>query len=180
MGPIDELNQQVAELSQRLDATETVQAIHNLKARYAQLVDERYSRGKVAPEGKVTAAAEQIAALFTEDGVWDGGPALGVSRGRAAIRERFLTSTLRFAHHFFVKPRIEIGRGDARDTATGRWDILAPCTTEAGDPYWMAGVEEDEYEREDGVWKHSSMKLRVVFMSPYERGWVKAAKATRS
>ena len=83
MGPIDELHNKWRSCASRVEAAEAVQAIHSLKARYAQLVDERYVRGKVAPEEKVAAIAEQIAALFTEDGVWDGGPALGVSSGRA-------------------------------------------------------------------------------------------------
>ena len=38
-----------------------------LKARYAQLVDERYVRGKVAPDEKVAAVAEQIAALLASE-----------------------------------------------------------------------------------------------------------------
>ena len=37
----------------------------------------------------------------------------------------------------------------------------------------MVGVEEDEYVRRDGAWLHSSMRLEVVFMAPYERGWAK-------
>ena len=30
-----------------------------------------------------------------------------------------------------------------------------------------------EYERVDGTWLHSAMKLRVVFMAPHARGWAK-------
>lgn len=167
MGPIDELNRQVAELRQRLDAAEAVQAIQNLKARYAQLVDERYVRGKVAPEEKVAAVAAQIAALFSEDGVWDGGPALGVSTGRAEIAARMRAPTLVFSWHFFLKPRIEVDG----DRARARWDILSPCTTKDGRPHWMVGFEDDEYARVDGVWLHTRMKLTSVFLAPHETGW---------
>lgn len=162
-------------LEARLQALEDIEEIRRLKARYGELVDSRFDdEGFLAPE-RVAPIADQIADLFTRDGVWNGA-ALGVSRGRDEIRERFLTSTLTFSWHFFVKPFIEVS-GNA---ATGRWDILSPCTRNGDEPYWMAGVEEDEYQREDGVWKHKSMKLRVVFMSPYDRGWAKAAKAARS
>lgn len=169
MGPIDELTQQVAELRVRLDAAEAVQAIQNLKARYAQLVDERYVRGKVAPEEKVAAIAEQIAALFTADGVWDGGPALGVSTGREQIAARMRAPTLVFSWHFFLKPQIHV----EGDRARARWDILSPCTTKDGKPHWMVGFEDDEYSRIDGAWLHTRMKLTSVFLAPHETGWQK-------
>ncbi|HUO48572.1 MAG TPA: nuclear transport factor 2 family protein, partial [Acidimicrobiales bacterium] len=54
-------------------------------------------------------------------------------------------------------------------SATGRWDLLAPCTTPDGAAYWMCGVEDDEYARDDaGVWRHRRMRLTTVFMAPAE------------
>jgi hypothetical protein len=66
-----------------------------------------------------------------------------------------------------VKPDIEVDG----DTARGSWDLFSPCTTTEGRAMWMTGVEHDEYVRLDGSWVHQSMKLDVVFMAPYERGW---------
>ena len=154
-------------LEARVRALEDAEAIRGLKARYAELVDARYAGGKVKERGEVEALAERIAALFTEDAVWDGGAALGVCRGRAAIRARMAAPTLHFSWHYFVKPRIEV----EGDTARGRWDILAPCTTRQDRAMWMAGVEDDGYARVDGRWLHTSMKLTVVFMAPRDRGW---------
>ena len=57
--------------------------------------------------------------------------------------------------------------------AEARWDILAPCTTKDGRPHWMAGVEDDAYRCEDGVWRHTRMKLSTVFMAPHDRAWVR-------
>jgi hypothetical protein len=169
MSDFEALRKEVADLRARVEAAEAVQAIQNLKARYAQLVDERYVRGKVAPEEKVAAAAEQIAALFSEDGVWDGGPALGVSIGRAEIAARMRAPTLAFSWHFFLKPRIHVDG----DRARARWDILSPCTTKDGKPSWMVGFEDDEYRRENGAWLHTRMKLTTVFLAPHETGWQK-------
>jgi len=166
---LEQLAAEVKDLRARVEAAEAVQAIQNLKARYAQLVDERYVRGKVAPEERVAAVAEQIAALFTEDGVWDGGPALGVSTGRAEIAARMRAPTLLFSWHFFLKPRVEV----EGDRARARWDILSPCTTKDGKPSWMVGFEDDEYRREAGAWLHSRMKLTSVFLAPHETGWQK-------
>jgi len=156
-------------LEARVRALEDVEAIRRLKALYAELVDARYADGAVRDRAEVEKLADRIAALFTEDAVWDGGGALGVCRGRAAIRERMAAPTLHFSWHYFVKPRIEV----EGDTARGRWDILAPCTTREDRPIWMAGVEDDGYARVDGCWLHTAMKLTVVFMAPHDRGWAR-------
>ncbi len=156
-------------LEQRLLAVEDALAIQRLKARYAELVDARYHRGAALEGDALDAAARRIADLFTEDAVWDGGPALGVCEGREALYERMRQPTLRFSWHFFLKPQVEVDG----DRATARWDILSPCTTQDGRPQWLVGTEDDAYQRVDGVWLHSAMKLRVVFMAPHETGWQK-------
>jgi hypothetical protein len=170
MPTTDELAAEIAELRVRVERGEAALAIQNLKARYAQLVDERYARGAVASAEVVAARAEAIAALFTEDGVWDGGAQLGVSRGRVEIAARMRAPTLSFSWHFFVKPRIELL---APDRARARWDILSPCTTADGVPCWMVGYEDDEYARVAGEWLHRSMRLTTVFMAPHATGWEK-------
>jgi hypothetical protein len=168
MPTLEELAKQIAALRERVERSEAALAIHELKARYARLVDERYVRGAVAPAEVVAARAEAIAALFTEDGVWDGGPALGVARGRGEIAARMRAPTLAFSWHFFVKPRIEVL---APDRAQARWDILAPCTRADGAPSWLVGFEDDEYARVGGEWLHRRMRLTTVFMAPHATGW---------
>jgi ketosteroid isomerase-like protein len=59
----------------QLQALEDAEAIRNLKARYAALCDDQYD-------------ADGIAALFTEDALWES-PALGRFEGREAIRGFF-------------------------------------------------------------------------------------------
>ena len=113
--------------------------------------------------------ALRVAELFTEEGVWDGGPGLGVATGRPAIAARLRQPTLVFSRHFFVNPRIDV----AGDAATGRWDVLSPCRRADGTSYWMSGFEDDRYARVDGVWLHRSMTLTTVFMSPVGEGWTK-------
>ncbi len=154
-------------LERRVRVLEDADAIRALKARYAELADARYAPDALRDPAALERLAERIAALFTEDAVWDGGAALGVCRGRDAIRQRFAKPTLRFAWHYFVKPQIEVTGDEAR----ARWDVLAPCTTRDGAPHWMAGVEDDAYRRVEGSWLHSRMKLSVVFFAPHARGW---------
>lgn len=153
-------------LAARVRALEDVEAIRRLKARYAELVDARYARDGPRPATELSALAGEIAALFTEDAVWDGG-ALGLCTGRDAIRARMAQPTLRFSRHYFVNPAIEV---DA-DRARARWELLAPCTARDGRPMWMAGVEDDAYARVGGVWLHARMALTVHFFAPHEHGW---------
>jgi hypothetical protein len=166
---VEELAAEVAELRQRVAASESVLAIQALKAHYGELVDRRFSAGSVADAGTLAAVAGAVAELFTTDGVWDGGPGLGLAIGRAAIAARLGQPTLTFSRHFFVNPRIEVDG----DRATGRWDLLSPCRRADGTSYWMCGYEDDEYERVEGVWLHRSMTLTTVFMSAVGDGWTK-------
>jgi hypothetical protein len=163
----EELERRLQSLESRIQVVEDIAAIQKLKARYGELTDQRYAGGRVKDQAELESLAAQIAELFTPNALWDGGSALGICRGRSQIYERFLKPTLNFSWHYFVKPQIQV----EGDRATGRWDILAPCTTRDDEPCWMAGVEDDAYARVDGEWLHSAMKLRVVFMAPYARGW---------
>ncbi len=167
MATTQELERRVLELEGRLRAVEDVAAIQRLKARYGQLADARYGRRGPKPAQDLERIAREIAGLFTEDAVWDGGAALGRCRGRAEIEKRFREPTLRFSWHYFVKPQIEV----SGDTARATWDILAPCTSADGTALWMAGFEEDEYTRVGEAWLHSRMQLGVVFMAPHATGW---------
>jgi hypothetical protein len=169
MSTIEELAQQVATLSQRVAASEAVLDLHSLKARYGDLVDRRFVAGAVVDDATMAEVTAAAASLFTADGVWDGGPGLGVATGRPALAERLSRPTLTFARHLFVKPEIRV----EGDRAWGRWDLLSPCRRADGQSYLMCGYEDDEYARIDGVWLHRVMKLTTVFMAPVADGWSK-------
>ncbi len=166
---IEELAGEVAALRRRVEASESVLAIHSLKARYGELVDRRFARGHVVGPALLARLADEAATLFTEDGVWDGGPGLGSATGRRAIADRLGSPTLDFSRHLFVKPRIEVDG----ERATARWDLLSPCRRLDGTSYWMCGYEDDEYQQVDGRWLHRSMRLTTVVMAPVGDGWTK-------
>lgn len=166
-GSQSQTDERIAGIERRLAAAEARNAILDLKSEYGTLADARYTREGVKPQPEVDAIADRLAALFTVDGVWDGGGDLGLCRGREAIRDRFRRPTLAFSWHFFVKPRLEIDG----DRASGRWDVLALCTTQAGRAMWMVGVEQDEYVCQEGVWLHAAMRLDARLMAPHDRGW---------
>ena len=169
MTTIDALTARVDALTARVEAAESVLAIQALKARYGEVVDARFAKGRPVAADRMAELAAAAAALFIEDGVWDGGPGLGVARGRNAIAARLAEPTLLFSRHLFVKPRIEVDGA----TATARWDLLSPCTRTDGTSVWVSGWEDDTYARVDGVWLHASMTFTTVFASPAGAGWPK-------
>jgi hypothetical protein len=161
------LGDRVAKLDRRLERAEAILSIERLKADYAELVDRRFALGQVVASPLLEAIVSQITDLFTVDAVWDGGPVLGVAVGRDQIADRLSKPTLTFSRHLFVKPRIDLELPRAKAT----WDLLCPCNTPDGRSWWMCGIEEDEYEVDEGVWRHSRMKLTTVFMSPSGGGF---------
>jgi len=196
MRSVDELAAEVAALRRRVEVSEGVLAVQALKARYGELVDMRFSRGSVVEGPELARIADAVAALFTADGVWDGGPGLGRAVGRPEIAARLRQPTLRFSRHFFMNPRIDVvvhnqremvhSQGDSGPpaapasgtpgptaTATARWDLLSPCRRADGTSYWMTGYEDDEYALVEGVWLCRSMTLTTVFMTPVTEGWTK-------
>jgi hypothetical protein len=164
---LQQLLERIDTLEARLTAAEDVLAIQNLKSRYGQLADARYTRGGIVDAPALERIADELAGLFSEDAVWDGGGNLGLCEGRNAIRQRFLEPTLAYTWHYFVKPRIDVDG----DRARGTWDVLAHCTTKDGRAMWMSGSEDDDYVKQDGVWLHQRMKLSLNFMAPYDKGW---------
>ena len=168
MPTIEELAVQVAGLHRRVEAAEAVLEIQALKARYGELVDGRFSRGELVDAGTLRQVTEAAADLFTEDGVWDGGPHLGRHVGRPAIASRLARPTLTFSRHLFVSPAsrwtgtVPRPVGPAQPLPSGGWSSWRMC-----------GYEDDEYARVDGVWLHRSMRLTTLVMARVDEGWAK-------
>ena len=98
---------EMSSLEQRVRRLEAIDEIRQLKARYCDYCDRGYD-----PDG--------IAALYTEDGVWDGGSTFGRREGREAIRRHFqgASDRISIARHQVMNPIIDIDleRGEAVNT----------------------------------------------------------------
>lgn len=146
----------IATLARRLQRLEDIEAIKQLKARYAALCDANYD-------------ADALAELFTEDAVWDG-ETLGRAEGREGIRQFFRGSSQRisFAIHNILSPIIDV----TGDTATGSWYLLQACTYRDGNQaVWGAATYTDRYVRQDGLWKFQHVHIHSHFWTPYSEGW---------
>ncbi len=146
------------DIAGRLRNLEDVEEIKRLKARYCAYCDDDYD-------------ADNIARLFVEDAVWDGG-SFGRYEGRDEIREFFVNAPqmLPFAVHMVMNPIIEVN-GDA---ATGIWYLFQACTFAEGHrAVWGSARYDEEYVRVDGAWRFKNLKLTSNFWTPFDEGWVK-------
>lgn len=140
----------------RLEALESAEAIRNLKARYAALCDDNYN-------------ADEIAALFAEDAIWDS-PGLGRFEGREAIRGFFRTAAdiFSFAIHYSLNSQIYVDG----DTARAQWYLFMPCTVADGNhAMWRASIDHERYRRLDGTWLFSEKRSQPLMNVPFKDGW---------
>jgi ketosteroid isomerase-like protein len=151
-------------LEERIRVLEDIEAIKQLKARYCAACDDNYN-------------ADAIAALFTDDAIWDGG-GLGVAKGGDEIRKFFRGAPriFPFAIHHVMNPIIEV----EGDSARGQWYLFQPATRlqrsgEQGEPQavWLAARYDDQYVRTESGWKIKHLKVTAHFLTPYDEGWAK-------
>lgn len=146
------------DLERRIRALEDIEAIKQLKYRYADACDRGYD-------------ADTLADLFTEDAIWDGG-VFGRYDGQEAIRNYFrgVSSDIVFAMHYMMNPIIEVDGDEAR----GAWYLFQACTfAEGNTPILGAAKYAERYQRFHGTWKFRHLQLISIFWTPYEEGWVK-------
>jgi hypothetical protein len=146
-------------LEERVQRLEDIEAIRRLKIRYAGLCDAQYD-----PDG--------LAALFTDEAVWDGGSAFGVHQGKSAIRAFFagVSEQITFALHYMSGHIIDIAPSGTE--ASGTWYLYVPATMN-GRAIWLAATYNDRYRKVGEEWLFSHVQVTVAFLTPYETGWVK-------
>lgn len=143
-------------IEQRLQTIEDTEQIRRLKIFYCNRCDDNYD-----PDG--------LAALFTEDGVWDGGPH-GLARGRDEIRALWqgIAENTSFAVHYITNHLIDLDPSGIE--ASGTCSLWEPITID-GTPLWASVIYTERYRKVDGTWLFAEMKLDNKFCTPYDQGW---------
>ena len=147
----------MANLEEKIQRLEDLEAIRDLARRYAHLVWQ----------GKSLEAAD----LFSIDGTVDLGPDDGgVIRGREKLRAIYSekVGTDEMMLHPFVHNHIIDLNGDE---ATGIAYIDLRCIKE-GDSLMGSGYYQDQYIREEGRWKFKVRKLTMCYLVPPGQGWL--------
>jgi hypothetical protein len=177
------LRAEVESLSARVGALEDVNAIRRLHYAYGYYID--------------MCMYDEVIHLFAEDSevIF----LSGVYRGKAGATRLYKTWFQQFftggkpgpidgflLDHFQMQDIITVA--DDRRSAKGRFRaLLAGGNHESradrpeGLPlqFWEAGIYENDYVREDGVWKIRRLDYRVQWQADYEAGWAKQAAHLR-
>ena len=120
----------------------------------------------------------QAADLFAADGTIEiGGRGVYVGRERVLAYLRTngpeLPQTGRLFDQMQLQPVIHVAP-DGR-TAKARWHMFAQEAQHNEYARWGLGVFENDYVKDDGVWKIQHLHLFTTMYSPYEDGWAKTA-----
>ncbi len=168
-GRIAEAEAKLARLATRAERVTDYNALRNLQQIYGYYTDK--------------ALWDQVTDLFSEQATLELGQN-GVYVGKPAIR-RYLQSLTggrnglaagQLNNHFTLSPVITLAE-DGR-SARARWRLLLQDGVwgDASGGNWGAGVYENEYVKEDDVWKISKLQLYVRFHAPYKDGWTRTTK----
>lgn len=171
---IAELEARVAELSNHVGILEDVKAVRALQFAYGYYIDK--------------CLYDETVDLFADDGeVWFMG---GIFKGRAGVhrlycgrfRANFTGGHNGPIHGFLLDhPQLQdiVDVAPDRKTAKGRFRSMMQAgrhesISGAGElprQWWEGGVYENEYTKEDGVWKIKRLNYRPVWHATFEDGW---------
>ncbi len=158
-------------LNAEAERIEDVSAVKKLQRAYGYYIDKGYW--------------SQAAALFCDDATMEVGVD-GVYIGKTRIRERLIREGGgnpgpglpygQLYHRMQLQPVVDVAP-DGR-TAKGRWREIALLGHYRHDAEWGSGVYENEYVKQNGVWKISKLHYYPNFVAPYEGGWAKLPPVT--
>lgn len=152
----------VQRLAQNVERAESVRAVKRVQETYAQ-----YSQFGLWSD---------MAALFADNAQLSYGA--DNAQGRPAIQGYFLRAFGEGTHgltagglhtQLVLRPLINVSADG--QTAKGRWWEFSMTGQYGVKAEWAAGIFENEYVRERGVWKISRLRYNPMFAGPYETGW---------
>lgn len=134
---------------------------------------------------------QRIYGFYTDKGLWTEATSLltddaelhvqgrGIFRGRARILEYLRAvgaegvAEGRLYDQMQLQPVTHVDA--SAGTAKSRWHVFAQLARHGEFHEWSTSVLENEYRREDGVWKIRRLHVMPTMVTPYEQGWGKAS-----
>ena len=157
------LETELAGLERDVGLLEDTKAIKRLQRAYGYYVDKKLTR--------------EIGALFADDPDTTaelGGSGVYVGRARIAeFYDRIVGGNEakpgELFNHMILQGVVHVAP-DGR-TAKGRWRALIQLGQHGESAVWAEGPYENEYVKEDGVWKIKSDQVFNTYFVPYTVGW---------
>jgi hypothetical protein len=163
---IAELEQAVAAAKLGVERLKDVEQLENLGGIYGFYVDKSQH--------------DDVADLFTADGVVEilgRGVFIGQDRVRQYMHNLSAVGPRDGAlfNHMHLQPVIHVA-ADGR-TANVRARLFVMFGIENANAQWGTGIYENQFVKEDGIWKLSYLHGYQTFYTNYEDGWAKRASA---
>jgi hypothetical protein len=161
---LSEVRARVARVKQTVQRLEDERAIENLQRSYGYFVDK--------------AMWTETADLFAQDGTLEiGGRGVFVGKARILQYLNFLApqglTTGKLFNHLQLQPIITVAPDGMH--AFGRWRFLSEVGDYGKSALWGMGTYENEYVKENGVWKIERLHAFFRMYTPYAEGWGKTA-----
>ena len=159
---LDTLAKRMADLNARASRLGDEIEITNLQHAYGYYVDRKMW--------------DDVADLFASDGTLEVG-LQGVYAGRTSIRRGLGRAGLaegEINDHIFLQTIVTV-LPDGR-TAHARGTDLGMIGTTGGRALWTQSIYENEFVKQDGVWKFKVMHVYPRFIVDAEKGWAKDAQ----
>jgi hypothetical protein len=161
--PLAAADARLAALEERATRIEDTNDIKRLQRAYGYYVDE--------------GLWDQVTDLFAADGSIEIGLD-GIYVGKERVREYLYAlgggkaglAAGELNEHFQLMPVVTMGSDGL--TAKGRWRALILAGRLGESAIWGEGPYENEYVKEDGVWKLAKVHWYQSFVVPYETGWL--------
>ena len=126
---------------------------------------------------------DEVLDLFADGASLEIGPS-GVYVGKDSIR-RYLYSLSGgqqgpiegvLNDHFQLQPIVTVAPDG--QSANGRWRLflMTGVSGSGSGGNWGEGIYENEYVKQDGVWKISKLHWYATFVAPYEGGWLNTGR----
>jgi ketosteroid isomerase-like protein len=151
--------QRLAEARRLTERVRDAQQLHVLQRTYGYLVDKNLWT--------------QIADLFTDDGTLEiGGRGVFVGKARVLEYLKFLGVPERgkLYDHTQMEPVVTVGADG--NSAKGRWRALIfGADQQKRTDFLGDAIYENEYRKENGVWKISKLHAYFVLYTDFARGW---------
>ena len=155
---LKKLQAQVEDLECRIGRTEDFIALSNLEDAYGYYVDK--------------CQWDQAADLFAKDGrleIAGRGVYIGQDRVRAYLHHLPKFQYGQVFNHMQLQPVITVGP-DGK-SAKARWRAVIQAGVLHKSAQWGEGTYENEYVKENGVWKFKSVHFFVTYYIDYDKGW---------
>jgi hypothetical protein len=157
---VGQLKAQVAALQKQVQNSQDYIAISNLQTAYGYYVDK--------------CQWDEAADLFAKDSTLEiglRGVYVGQDRVRAYLHKLPALTYGTLFNHMQLQPKIDIAPDGL--TAKGRWRAIMQVGVLNRSAQWGEATYENEYVKEDGVWKIKKLHAYFTYYSDYYKGWDK-------